>query len=440
MLLDTTVETKKVAPTRYLILLIIFIVTAVNYADRATLSIAGTEVAKELQLSAVSMGYIFSAFGWAYLLMQIPGGWLLDKFGSKKVYTYSLFFWSLFTFLQGFVDLFPLAWAGVSMFFMRFMLGFSEAPSFPANARIVAAWFPTKERGTASAIFNSAQYFSLALFSPLLGSLTFAWGWGHVFTVMGVIGFVLTGLLVNLIHNPIDPPRMTAEELKFIKDGGAVVDMDHKKPGDKAANGPKLHYIKQLLSNRMMLGVFFGQYFINTITWFFLTWFPNYLTQEKGITALKAGFMTTVPFLAAFFGVLLSGWLADKLVKKGFSLGVARKTPIICGLLISTCIMGANYTNDPVWIMTLMAVAFFGNGFASITWSLVSSLAPMRLIGLTGGVFNFVGGLGGITVPLVIGYLAQDYGFGPALVYISAVALIGALSYILLVGDVKRVG
>ncbi len=142
MILDTVDEKKKGVHTRYLILLIIFIVTAVNYADRATLSIAGTEVAKELQLSAVSMGYIFSAFGWAYLLMQIPGGWLLDKFGSKKVYTYSLFFWSLFTFLQGFVDMFPLAWAGISMFFMRFMLGFSEAPSFPANARIVAAGRP----------------------------------------------------------------------------------------------------------------------------------------------------------------------------------------------------------------------------------------------------------------------------------------------------------
>ncbi|STI15641.1 D-galactarate permease [Escherichia coli] len=112
MILDTVDVKKKGVHTRYLILLIIFIVTAVNYADRATLSIAGTEVAKELQLSAVSMGYIFSAFGWAYLLMQIPGGWLLDKFGSKKVYTYSLFFWSLFTFLQGFVDMFPLAWAG----------------------------------------------------------------------------------------------------------------------------------------------------------------------------------------------------------------------------------------------------------------------------------------------------------------------------------------
>lgn len=194
MSLDATIEKKKGVPTRYLILLIIFIVTAVNYADRVTLSIAGTEVAKELPLSAVSMGYIFSAFGWAYLLMQIPGGWLLDKFGSKKVYSCSLFFWSLFTFLQGVVDMFPLAWAGISMFFMRFMLVFSEAPSFPANVRIVAAWFPTKERGTASAIVNSAQYFSLALFSPLLGWLTFTWGWEHVFTVMGVMGFVLTGL------------------------------------------------------------------------------------------------------------------------------------------------------------------------------------------------------------------------------------------------------
>lgn len=158
--------------------------------------------------------------------------------------------------------------------------------------------------------------------------------------------------------------------------------------------------------HRKLIGVYLGQFAVASTLWFFLTWFPNYLTQEKGITALKAGFMTTVPFLAAFVGVLLSGWVADLLVRKGFSLGFARKTPIICGLLISTCIMGANYTNDPMMIMCLMALAFFGNGFASITWSLVSSLAPMRLIGLTGGVFNFAGGLGGITVPLVVGYLA----------------------------------
>lgn len=172
---------------RYWILFIIFMVTAINYADRATLSIAGTDVAKELGLDAGQMGQIFSAFGWAYLIMQIPGGWLPDRYGSKKVYSYSLFFWSLFTFLQGFVGFFPIAYAAMTLFFLRFMLGFSEAPSFPANARIVAAWFSTRERGTASAIFNSAQYFSLAIFSPLLCWLTYTWGWEHVFTVMGAV-------------------------------------------------------------------------------------------------------------------------------------------------------------------------------------------------------------------------------------------------------------
>ncbi len=258
---------------------------------------------------------------------------------------------------------------------------------------------------------------------------------------------------------------ISKSELDYIRDGGGLLDGDA--PVKKEARQPLTAKDWKLVFHRKLIGVYLGQFAVASTLWFFLTWFPNYLTQEKGITALKAGFMTTVPFLAAFVGVLLSGWVADLLVRKGFSLGFARKTPIICGLLISTCIMGANYTfslgfarktpiicgllistcimganytNDPMMIMCLMALAFFGNGFASITWSLVSSLAPMRLIGLTGGVFNFAGGLGGITVPLVVGYLAQGYGFAPALVYISAVALIGALCEILLVGDVMRVG
>lgn len=265
----------------------------------------------------------------------------------------------------------------------------------------------------------------------------FAW----LYTLCQIPGGI--GIIWSLIWFKVyQPPRLTKgiskAELDYIRDGGGLVDGDA--PVKKEARQPLTAKDWKLVFHRKLIGVYLGQFAVASTLWFFLTWFPNYLTQEKGITALKAGFMTTVPFLAAFVGVLLSGWVADLLVRKGFSLGFARKTPIICGLLISTCIMGANYTNDPMMIMCLMALAFFGNGFASITWSLVSSLAPMRLIGLTGGVFNFAGGLGGITVPLVVGYLAQGYGFAPALVYISAVALIGALSYILLVGDVKRVG
>jgi ACS family probable galactarate transporter len=438
MILDTAVEAKKGKHTRYLILLIIFIVTTINYADRATLSIAGTEVAKELQLSAISMGYIFSAFGWAYLLMQIPGGWLLDRYGSKKVYTYSLFFWSLFTFMQGFVDMVPLAYAGISMFIMRFMLGFSEAPSFPANARIVAAWFPTKERGTASAIFNSAQYFSLALFSPLLGWLTFAWGWEHVFTVMGGIGFVLTFLWVKFIHNPTDHPRMSKEELDYITKGGAVVDMDHKKPG-AVVQGPKLHYIKQLLTNRMMLGVFFGQYFINTITWFFLTWFPIYLVQDKGMSILKVGMVASIPALCGFAGGVLGGVFSDSLIKRGYSLTVARKIPIVLGMLLASTIILCNYTDSTALVVTLMAFAFFGKGFGALGWPVIADTAPKEMVGLCGAVFNVFGNVASIVTPLVIGYLVSElHSFNAALIFVGCSALMAMVCYLFVVGDIKR--
>jgi len=436
MILDTVSEAKKGMHTRYTILLIIFIVTAINYADRATLSIAGTEVAKELHLSALSMGYIFSAFGWAYLLMQIPGGWLLDRYGSKKVYTFSLFFWSLFTFMQGFVDMLPLAWAGISMFLMRFMLGFSEAPSFPANARIVAAWFPTKERGTASAIFNSAQYFSLALFSPLLGWLTFAWGWEHVFTVMGAIGFVLTFLWVKFIHNPTDHPGMSAAELDFIKKGGAVVDMDHKKTAQDS--GPKLHYIKQMLTNRMMLGVFFGQYFINTITWFFLTWFPIYLVQEKGMSILKVGMVASIPALCGFAGGVLGGVFSDSLIKRGCSLTLARKLPIVLGMLLASTIL-CNYTDNTVLVIALMALAFFGKGFGALGWPVISDTAPKEIVGLCGGVFNVFGNVASIVTPLVIGYLVSElHSFNAALLFVGCSALMAMICYLFVVGDIKR--
>ncbi|WP_165461961.1 MFS transporter [Atlantibacter sp.] len=437
MMLDAVSERKKGIPTRYTILLIIFIVTAINYADRATLSIAGTEVAKELQLSALSMGYIFSAFGWAYLLMQIPGGWLLDRYGSKKVYTFSLFFWSLFTFMQGFVDMLPLAWAATSMFLMRFMLGFSEAPSFPANARIVAAWFPTKERGTASAIFNSAQYFSLALFSPLLGWLTFAWGWEHVFTVMGAIGFVLTFLWVKFIHNPTDHPGMSATELDFIKKGGAVVDMDHKKTAQDS--GPKLHYIKQMLTNRMMLGVFFGQYFINTITWFFLTWFPIYLVQEKGMSILKVGMVASIPALCGFAGGVLGGVFSDSLIKRGCSLTLARKLPIVLGMLLASTIILCNYTDNTVLVIALMALAFFGKGFGALGWPVIADTAPKEIVGLCGGVFNVFGNVASIVTPLVIGYLVSElHSFNAALLFVGCSALMAMVCYLFVVGDIKR--
>src|SRR4029079_11622714 len=174
--------------------------------DRATISLAGPAMAKELNFDAVTMGYIFSAFGWAYVIFQLPGGWLLDKFGSKKVYAFSIFFWSLFTLLVGAVGFFTGLLAVVILFSLRFLVGAAEAPSFPANSRIVAAWFPANERGTASAIFNSAQYFATVLFAPIMGFITTAFGWPEVFYFMGAVGIVVSVIWLKVVYAPKDHP------------------------------------------------------------------------------------------------------------------------------------------------------------------------------------------------------------------------------------------
>ncbi|EBV4671534.1 MFS transporter [Salmonella enterica subsp. enterica serovar Tamberma] len=433
----TTQLRKQNSHIRYLILVVVFLITSVNYADRATLSIAGSSVAKELGLDPGDMGLIFSAFGWAYLVMQIPGGWLLDKYGSKKVYTWSLFFWSIFTFLQGFVELMPLAWTVISLFFLRFMLGFSEAPSFPANARIVAAWFPTNERATATACFNAGQYFALALFSPLLGWLTFAWGWQHVFTVMGIIGFILTFIWVRYVHNPSEHPMISRQELKYITDGGAIIDMDTKSAAKKSSGG--WTSVKQMLTNRMLMGVFLGQYFINSITWFFLTWFPIYLVQQRGMSILNVGFIASIPAICGFAGGILGGVCSDWLLKKGMSITAARKIPIVFGMLLATSLILCNYIESHVVVVSLMALAFFGKGFGALGWTVVSDVAPKEAAGMCGGLFNAFGNVASIVTPLVIGYLVKEmHSFNSALIFVGASAIAAMLCYLLVVGKISR--
>ncbi|UZJ59714.1 MFS transporter [Pseudomonas sp. KU26590] len=432
---------QKTKPThvRYLILLMLFLVTTINYADRATIAIAGSSLQKSLGIDAVTLGFIFSAFGWAYVAGQIPGGWLLDRYGSKKVYAMSIFTWSLFTVLQGYVGEFGLSTAIFLLFALRFMVGLAEAPSFPGNARIVAAWFPTSERGTASAIFNSAQYFATVLFAPIMGWIVYTFGWQHVFLVMGSIGIVFSLIWLKVIHSPRNHPKINKEEFDHIANNGGMVDMDQDK-GKGSASGPKWDYVKQLLTNRMMLGIYLAQYCINGITYFFLTWFPVYLVQERGMTILKAGFIASLPAICGFIGGVLGGIISDYLLRKGHSLTFARKAPIIGGLLLSTSIVTCNYVDIEWVVVGFMALAFFGKGVGALGWAVMSDASPKQIAGLSGGLFNMFGNIASITTPIVIGYIISTTGsFKWALVFVGANALVAVISYIFIVGEIKRV-
>jgi ACS family glucarate transporter-like MFS transporter len=432
---------QKTKPThvRYLILLMLFLVTTINYADRATIAIAGSSLQKSLGIDAVTLGYIFSAFGWAYVAGQIPGGWLLDRFGSKKVYALSIFTWSLFTVLQGYVGEFGLSTAIVALFMLRFLVGLAEAPSFPGNARIVAAWFPTSERGTASAIFNSAQYFATVLFAPIMGWIVFTFGWQHVFVVMGGIGVVFSLIWLKVIHSPRNHPRINKAELDHIANNGGMIDMDNDQ-GKGKSGGPKWDYVKQLLTNRMMLGIYLAQYCINGITYFFLTWFPVYLVQERGMTILKAGFIASLPAICGFIGGVLGGIISDYLLRRGKSLTFARKAPIIGGLLLSTSIVTCNYVDIEWVVVGFMALAFFGKGVGALGWAVMSDASPKQIAGLSGGLFNMFGNIASITTPIVIGYIISSTGsFKWALVFVGANALVAVISYVFIVGEIKRV-
>jgi D-galactonate transporter len=428
---------------RFWILLMIFVVTTLNYADRATLSITGPTMSKEFGFDAIQMGYIFSAFSWAYVLSQIPGGWLLDRFGARKVYAASIFFWSVFTLMQATVGvLTSAASAVVTLFVMRFFVGMAEAPAFPANAKVVASWFPTKERGTASAIFNAAQYFAAVVFTPLMAAVTHWFGWHWVYLCMGAAGIVLALVWLKLVHSPASHPSVSRAELAHIESGGGLIHMGER-GGPKAAALPKgqtAYYMKQLLTNRMLFGVYLGQFSINVLTYFFLTWFPVYLVQERHMTILKAGFMVSLPAICGFLGGVLGGVISDSLLRKGLTLTVARKTPIVVGMLMSMSVILCNYVSADWMIVSLMALAFFGKGLGALGWAVMADVAPREVIGMAGSIFNTFGAVAGIVTPIVIGYiLAATGSFNSALVFVGLNALVTVFAYLVIVQDIKRV-
>jgi ACS family glucarate transporter-like MFS transporter len=425
---------------RWVVVAVLFIITAINYADRATISLAGPEIAKELNFNAVTMGYIFSAFGWSYVIAQLPGGWLLDRFGSKLVYALSIFFWSLFTLLVGAVGFFTGLTAVGVLFTLRFLVGASEAPSFPANSRIVAAWFPANERGTAAAIFNSAQYAATVVFAPLMGWLIHSFGWHWVFAVMGVLGMLFVLVWNKLIYDPKDHPLANAEEVAYIEKGGGLVSMDQPKQDGSKKEGPDLKLIGQLLRNRMLAGIYIAQYCINALTYFFITWFPVYLVKEKHMTILKAGFVAAIPAICGFLGGVLGGLISDALLKRGYSLSVARKTPIVAGMLLSMTMVACNYVSAESAVIFFMALAFFGKGIGALGWAVNSDTAPKQIAGLSGAVLNTCGNLSSITTPIAIGYIIESTGsFNGALVYVGAHAFVAIVCYLFVVGKIQRV-
>ncbi|MDC6381294.1 MFS transporter [Pseudomonas graminis] len=424
----TAAPARPMTHRRWFMLSLLLIATIINYVDRVNISIAAPFMAKDLGLDKVEMGLIFSAFAWTYAFALVPAGFIADRFGSRFTYGASLISWSAVTVCQG------MAGGFASLFGLRLAIGAMEAPAFPANSRAVTVWFPARERGMASSIYVCGQYLGTALFTGLLLWLATTYDWRHVFYSTGIIGIVFGVAWLYLYRDPMNCKKVSKEELAYIEGGGGLVKSSQER------NKFKWAQIAELLKYRQVWAICLGKFASTSALYFFLTWFPTYLIEERHLTMVKVGIFAVLPFIGATVGVLLAGFIADWMIRRGYSLSFSRKLPLVVGSALGMSIMLVNFTDSNEVCIALLTIAFFAQGIASSSWAAVSEIAPKELIGLTGGITSLAANIGGIVTPIVIGQILHVTGnFAWAFWFIGGVACIGTLSYSLLLGRIYRI-
>src|SRR5207244_4655019 len=259
---------------RYGILALLFIGVVINYLDRANLALALPIIGVDLHLNAVEKGLVLSAFGWSYVLMQVPGGFVIDRFGPRITFAISLATWSIVTMLQG------LASNAAALIGMRVALGITEAPAFPLNSRVVATWFPSRERGFAIGVYTAGEFGGLAIFTPVLAFILTNLGWPWMFGICGAIGVLFAVVWYLAYRDPRQSRGVNQAELDYIREGGGLAETVATSRSFSWAD------LFELFRHRQLWGIYIGQFAVGVTLWFFLTWFPSYLVQARHLSIL----------------------------------------------------------------------------------------------------------------------------------------------------------
>jgi MFS transporter, ACS family, D-galactonate transporter len=420
-------DAKRRTRARWWMLGLVFVGTIINYLDRTNMSVVAPQIAKEFAVTPVMMGVLFSAFSWAFALATLPGGYFLDRFGTRITYGVCLAGWSVLTTLQTFAGGFA------SLFGLRFGVGAAEAPAFPANNKLATSWFPQRERGVAGSVCSMGIYVGTALLTPAEFYVASTYGWRAVFMVSGLIGVAWAVVWFFAYKEPGQSRLVNRAEMDYIREGGGVV------VAQASTEAFRWDLVWKLLKFRQIWGVCIGKLAATTTLYFFLTWFPTYLMQARGMSMLHAGTAAVGPYLCAAAGVMFGGWWGDWMIRRGVSVSTARKLPMVIGLLLTGTIVLANFTSSNTVVIGILCVAFFAQGMSSTTWVVVSEIAPRELVGMTGSIASFASNLAGIITPITIGFIVQRTGsFEWALGFCSIVAMLGVLSYTVVLGKIER--
>lgn len=411
---------------RWWIAALMWLAIAINYIDRTVLSAAAPHLIEELHLTPEMMGFIMAAFFWSYSLLQIPAGWFADRFGQKKGLGLAVAWWSIATSAMG------LATGFKSLLGLRIALGIGEAAAYPSNAGIAAKWFPDRERATISGLFDSASKFGGAVAMPLIVWMIYMVDWRWTFAIIGSVGILwVIAWYFIYAENPEDHKKINKEEIDYIRDGQV------QKHGTGTELPMKWY---QLLRYRNIWAMCLGFFTINYTSYFFITWLPTYLVQEKGMDFIKMGIVAALPLLSGMIIEIFAGWASDKIAhKKILSLTATRKLFLTIGLLMALCIGFAPFTDSVVLTVILLCVAKSGTTVAaSQVWALPGDVAPKNMVSVVAGLQNTVSNMGGAVGPIITGAIVAATGsFTYALVFSAALVLLGIINYLFLMGKVE---
>ncbi|WP_216856273.1 MFS transporter [Acidisphaera sp. S103] len=415
----SSLATRRIIKSQRTALSILIASGIVNYLDRATLSVANPLIREDLGLNVAQMGILLSAFLWAYAFSQLPAGALVDRVGPRWLLGIGLMVWSGAQIVAGTVS-------NIGQFAIaRVFLGMGESPQFTSGVRVVRDWFNVRERAFGIGLVNTSPFIGQAIAPPLLTAMMLGFGWRWMFIVMGGAGMAVAVVWVALFREP-RKLALEPEERAYLTEGD---------PPQVTAPITFAQW-RHLFAFRSTWGLIGGCFGLGYCTWLYGTWLPGYLEIERHMSIRATGYVASIPFALAVLGAAGGGLLADRLVRRGVSPVNSRKVPLVFGMIgVAVFTIGAAEVSSNTMAVTCVTLAMVSGAVCSgLYWALASAIAPSNCTASAGSLANFGSYIGGAITPAVTGVIVQTTGsFKAALLLGGGIALVSALSYLLLV-------
>jgi ACS family glucarate transporter-like MFS transporter len=382
------------AGKRLFIAALLFLNLFINFMHRINLSVAAPAIARDFRWDAGKMGLLFSSYQWTYCLFLLMWGWLADRVSTRTVNALSVAIWSVAGMLTGVATTFG------SMLATRLALGAGEAASFPTSGKVIRQWFPAKERGLATAIFNAGSFAGPAFSAPLVAWLLLREGWRVSFMITGSLGFIWVILWLKFFRPPAECSWLPEEERKYI-----LAQTDSK----AKITAPPKGALLRLLGRRTMWGLFLTQGCCAYTMLLFLFWLPSYLVQSRHMSLVKASWFTSIPYVMAVILGLLIGKLSDTVLTREAIKQGKRRTLLIVFILLSCTVLLINMVANEWLLLLLISISLACISSAlSLNITLTNDLVwNPEMVGVAMGFLMLGGNIFGSFVPIVTGYIVK---------------------------------